>query len=39
MCCVFEPQAEFTYSLSESESEEVSNIDTDTLNILLEANF
>lgn len=39
MCCIFEPQAKFTYSLSETESEEVSNIATDILNILLEANF
>lgn len=37
--CFFEPQARFTYSLSETESEEVSNIDTDILNIMLEANF
>lgn len=37
--CVVEPKAKFTYSLSESESEDVSNIATDILNILLEANL
>lgn len=39
MHCFFEPQARFTYSLSETESKEVSNMDTDILNIMLEANF